>query len=349
MSSGAPPELFVVSAVLGVAGGLIFWPVLQSLPGTFRLLGDGAFGRDFGLLLLLVWIIFGSFGAACIVLAWRILQADRVARGLSYVLAGGLGLAILIGDVKDAQLDIIMIACFGVVAVLAAAPRVQQFFTGPSARQYDHPTSVVVARTLVAVWSYLTLLVGLIYLPLGDLGSKYVVIGLFLIALGAGGFALNRRLRAGEPTARVIATAGAAFYVVLLLILGSRDPSVLLPLMLAAGVIAFLWLPADAKAFFSEPTASVPLPWDRPKHDVVPEPRPESGPAAPAVAASDISRAAPQPAPVTQTAPTQTMPRQNAPTLKACEQPACGRVGHPTTANDCPGCGASTVPVSASS
>src|SRR5581483_48045 len=168
MLSGAvaPTELLLVCAVMAIAGALVMWPVLDALPDTIRLFGDGALGRDLGLLLLLVWTMMGAFAAACVVLAWRLLHADRVARGLTYVLAGGLGLSILLGNEKGTQLDLVMVACFGIVAVLAFAPRVQAFFTGPNARQYDQPTSVVIARTLVAVWASAILLIGLVFLPL---------------------------------------------------------------------------------------------------------------------------------------------------------------------------------------
>lgn len=256
----APPELLAVCALMAIAGGLTLWPVIRVLPDIFDLFGDGEFGRDLGLLLLTVWVVLGLFGVACLLLAWRLGHADRVARGLTHVLLGGLGASILIGDVHDWQLIVVMLVGFGSMAVLAFAPRVQAYFTGPAARQYDAVASIVTARVLVAVWASIMVVVGAMFLPLSDIGQKFLVVGVFLVALGVGGFILNRRLDQADPLARILVSAGAAVYIILLLVVDRRDPGMILPLSLGAGVVYFLWFPAESREFFAAGSVSRPLP-----------------------------------------------------------------------------------------
>lgn len=255
-----PLELLVICGLMALAGGLTLWPVLRVLPNLFQLIGDGGFTTDLGLLLLTVWAVLGLFGVACIVLAWRLAHADRVARGLTYVLLGGLGASILFGDFHDWQLTLVMLSSFLAVAVLGFAARVQAYFTGTDARQHDAPTSVVTARTLVAVWASATTVIGVMFLPLSDIGERYVVVGVFFLALGIGGFFANPRLAAAEPLARLLVTTGAAMYVALLLVLDRRDPGLILPLTMGVGVVFFLWGPTDARTFFAEGSLTHPLP-----------------------------------------------------------------------------------------
>jgi hypothetical protein len=235
---------------MSAAGLLALLPSVSALPDTFDLLGEGGVLLDLGLLLLAAWVMLGLFGAACLYLAWRMARADRVARGLSYVLLGGLGGSILIGDQHSTDLILVMLACFAAVAVLAAVPRVNEFFAGADAPDSDQPTPIVIARTLVAVWAGCAIILGAVFLPLGGLGDKFVVIGLLLIGLGAGAWYLNGRLVAGDPIARSIVTAGAAGYLIILLVLGERSPGLILPLALVAGVLWNLWIPAAAQRHF---------------------------------------------------------------------------------------------------
>src|SRR4051812_45972498 len=84
--SSIPPELLLVCGLMAAAGGLTLWPVIRVLPDIVTLVGAGGFETDLGLLLLTVWVVLGLFGSACLLLAWRLAHADRVARGLAYVL-----------------------------------------------------------------------------------------------------------------------------------------------------------------------------------------------------------------------------------------------------------------------
>ena len=99
---------------------------------------------------------------------------------------------------------------------------------------------MVTARVLVTVWCGCAIAVGVLFLPLHEIGTKYVLVGVVLVGLGALGFRLGRGLAAGDAQARITASVGAGAYAVLLRILGQHDAGLLLPLSLAVGVVCFL-------------------------------------------------------------------------------------------------------------
>ncbi len=245
-----PLELLTVCGLMGFAGVLVLWPMLRTVPSLFELLGSSGFVLDLAVLLIILWLVLGFFGVSCIVLAWRLAHADRVARGLSFTLLGSLAAAIILGNVQDTQLTLVMLACCGAIAILWASPNVRVFFAGHGAPDGEQPVSVVVARTMVAVWASCALLEGLLFLPLGSLGSAYLPAGLLLVALSAGAFTMNRRLASGDDAARRIVSGGAMLNLIVLLVLGRSDPALLLPLALAAGIVWNLWLPEQSKQFF---------------------------------------------------------------------------------------------------
>jgi hypothetical protein len=252
-----PVAVVVVCALMAFAGLLVLWPVVAALPDTIELLGQGGLAFQIGLLVLTLWVVLGLFGAALLVLAWRLAHADRVARGLTYVLCADLGLSILFGDEQNGQLTLVMLACFGTIAALGVAPHVRAFFTGGEAPQSGQPVALVVARTLVAVWAACITLVGAMFLPLSGLGTKFVLVGIAMLALGIGAFYLNGRLAERDRSARVIISWGAVLYGVLTLIIGRRDPGMLIPLGIVVGVTWNLWVPREAKVHFGDPVPPV--------------------------------------------------------------------------------------------
>lgn len=241
---------------MAAAGALTLYPAVRVLPDIVEALSDSGLARTFGLLLLSVWAMLAFAGCALVYLAWRLGHGDRVARGLAYVLLGGLGTAILIGGHPPTEFVFVTVFCFAAVAVLGGAPRVRSFFAGADEPEGEQPTPVVIARTLVAVWSGVMIFVGVTWLPLGGLAQPFVPIGLALIAIGVAAWYLNRRLASGDPTARTIISAGAAVYLVLLLILGERQPGVIVPLSLAVGVVVHLWLPPQSQEYFAAKRAA---------------------------------------------------------------------------------------------
>ena len=118
--NSVPPELVVVCALMAAAGGLLLVQAVLVLPDLFELLGMGSLGVQFGLLLLAVWAMLALFGGGAIYLAWRLGHGDRVARGLAYVVLGGLAGSLLVGDDHGTALVLVMLAC---TAALAAARR----------------------------------------------------------------------------------------------------------------------------------------------------------------------------------------------------------------------------------
>jgi hypothetical protein len=187
-------------------------------------------------------------------------HADRVARGLSYVLLSGIAVSILFGEDHDTELVLAMLACIASVAVLAFSPRVNQFFLDEGAPDHGQPGPIVIARTLLAIWTGCALLLGAAFLPLGDIGGKWVIVGFVLLGLGAGAWRLNGRIAGGDPTARGLVTVGAILYGAALLILGDHSSGLLLPLALAVGIVWNLWYPEESKRHFDGVLETGPAP-----------------------------------------------------------------------------------------
>lgn len=248
-----PPELLAVCALMAVAGLLLLWPALQILPPSFQVLGLGGLATALGLLALELGIVILALGVSLLILAVRLTRADRVARGLSYILLGAFSLAVLFGNDHYIGLVIVMLLCLACLAILAGVPRVRMFFTGPEAPHAGEGVSVTVARTLLAAFACLCILLGVAFIPAGDLGGQWVLAGIMLIAIGVTVFVLNSHLARGEPAARLITTGLLVVYAILELITSGRDPASLLPLAMAAGIAGLLWLPPDAQQHFSQP------------------------------------------------------------------------------------------------
>jgi hypothetical protein len=223
---------------------------LRPLPDIMRGLTAGGIALQFTLLIFAFLLVVGLFGAALLLVSWRLAHADRVARGLTYVLLGGVAASILVGDDKRTTLVIVMLVCAAAIAVLALSPAVEAFLRGSAAPQGGQPTGLVTARTLVAAWAACCALVGFMLLPIGGLGAKFVLVGLALIALAGAAFWLNGRLAEGVSSARLVVTGGGVVYVVLMLVLGDRSPGAVLPLALVVGILWNLWIPDDTRRYF---------------------------------------------------------------------------------------------------
>lgn len=249
--NAVPRELLAVCALMTIAGLLVLYRAIRVSPDIVELLNESGFARQIGLLLLTVWALLALAGGALILLARKIADGDHVARGLAYVLLGGLGGAILIGSEHQTELVLAMLACVAAGALLALAPRAQEFFAGAAAPDGEQPAAIVLARTLVALWAGIVIFIGVMFLPLSDLDGKFVPIGVLFIALGSTAWYYNGRLAKGDPAARALMTIGAGVYLVLLLILGERQPGLILPLALAAGLVFNLWVPKEAQPYFT--------------------------------------------------------------------------------------------------
>lgn len=259
-----PPELLAVCGLMVVVAVL-------TLPPFISLVSDwGSFeGVD-----VLFWlpgcVMFGVFGVGCLVLAWRLSQGDHVARALTYVVLGGLGSSVLLGREWDNAPVLVVPICIAAVAVLAAVPRVRRFFDRPAGHPNDQPTSIVVARILVAVWACSAVVIGAMFLPVIAVDSNLFVCGVILIGLGVGSFFLRSGLARGNGPARLIMSFGAVVYFLLLemLVFVRGDAGLLLPLALLVSITVFLWAPQDARDFFRD-AATAPAGSPRPAAQTV--------------------------------------------------------------------------------
>lgn len=244
-----PIEMQAVCAAMALAGVLLAGVTLSGLKPAWQLLTSGSPFWVLGLVLLSGLVVVAASAVAMLVLAWRMVHGDRVARALSYILLGAVVATLLAAGDFRPLVVLVILGSAAALGVLALSPNVNVFFrTYP--HRGDEPVAVVVARTLVAAWAALILLSGLVFLPLGTLDGKLVLIGLVLIGLAAGAFTLNARLARGDARARTLATVAAGIYVVLLLAADQWQAANVLPLSITAGVVAFLWVPAESKAYF---------------------------------------------------------------------------------------------------
>jgi hypothetical protein len=227
---------------LSVAGAVLILGLLADGEGLWRL----------GLVLLGQIAMMAALGVGLMVLALQMASGSRVARGVSFVLLLAVTAGLAFGADRGLPALLVIAGCLVTLGLLALAPNVNAFFRGSPAHGTE-ALSVVVARTLIAIWAGTAILMGLVYLPLAGLNWRLTALGMALIALGVVSLIGNSRLAAGSSSARILLTIGAAGYVLLLLTLGQWQPTLIVPLSLIGGVLGFLWLPADAKAHFAGP------------------------------------------------------------------------------------------------
>ena len=196
-------------------------------------------------------VLLISFGAACLYLGLKLIEADRSGRILSIVLACALGLGLLLADEKDTTVVLAILGCAGVVAVLTLVEEVRTFFTGTQAAQGQVADSVIAARSIVMAMSYGSGATGLAFLPLGDLADRYVLIGLVLIAIAVVAFRSASQLLSGDENARMIVSGLMGADIVALLFLEPQDAGLFVPIGLALAVIGLLWGPEDARQHFA--------------------------------------------------------------------------------------------------
>lgn len=254
-----PVELWLVIAAFAAPGAWVVVKILTVLPSAFKDMGGNYFGFRFGLALLLIIILVGLVGVAMLAIAWRLYNRDRVGRGLAYAFAGTLVVSIAFAnDQTQAETWAMILSIVG-IAILALAPRVRAIFDQEASPE-GAPTSVVVSRTLIAIFAAFAVLVGVTYLLLGTVSGKYVVAGIIAIFLAIGASRLSKRLTSGDRQARLYVSVGGAGYVVLLLILGRASAGLLIPIGLGVAAVLCLWIPNDARTFFGDEPLNLPMP-----------------------------------------------------------------------------------------
>jgi hypothetical protein len=245
-----PPQLWAVIWLLGGIGvASTVWSVYWGIQ-MLSLFSDGEFGVDLGVFVFGVLAVPFCFGLGSIYVARRLQACDRVARVLAVILCVSAAVAFLLTGDRDATLVLVALSCLGVAGVLTFDPATKDHFTGPWAVYTAEPTPVVASRILLVIVGYCMFLVGIMFLPLAALDGKLVLYGLFEIGIAVVLFWQSRRLAHGDPSARVIVTVLALVYAILSLFAGHGEPGVILPVSLALGVVALLWIPQSSRTYF---------------------------------------------------------------------------------------------------
>jgi hypothetical protein len=240
-----------VIAAFAAPGLWVTFEVFKALPDAIKLIGAQFFGFRIGLALTMVLVMVGLLGAAMIAIAWKLYRRDHVGRGLAYAFSGTIIVSVLFSDARTSWETWAMIFSIAGIAILAFAPRVRAIFDRAASPDVA-PTSVIVSRTLIAVFTALAIFIAVIYLLLASVSGKYVAAA---IVAGAAAFFASqwsKRLDQADRHARQALSIGGAIVAVLLIALGRASTGLLIPLGLMASAIACLWIPNDARLFFGD-------------------------------------------------------------------------------------------------
>ena len=249
--SELPLELWLVIGAFALPGAWIVFEVIKGLPDAIKLFGAQFYGFRLGLALMLILLMVGLLGVAMLAIAWRLYHRDRVGRGLAYAFAGTIIISVLLSSNRTGWETGAMIFSIAGIAILALAPRVRALFD-PTATPGAVPTSVIVSRTLIAVFSALAIFIAVIYLLLASISGKYAVAALVAGTAAALASHWSKRLNDADRTARQALSIGGLVVVVLLIVLGRASTGLLIPLGLIVAAIGSLWIPNDARAFFGD-------------------------------------------------------------------------------------------------
>ena len=277
-SAAVPGLLWVVIAAFAIAAAVFLEPVFL----TLRLAaGMMTLSVAVGLSSLVIAVVLVSLPVGLAAIARGLHAGSRVARGLAFV-AGPLLLIALLAVLPNPGLAVLLVLVGGaVLALLGLAPGIHAWFSGPWSQPADVPASVGVARVVVLVTSVLTAVLAVTLLigstsgfSDGDsstgLDGGLMVLGALLAAAVAGlGFWARSALGHRNRTARLLVTiaAGIDLVVAVLASASGESPLVFLgALYLHAAVVAVLWVPSDARRWFSD----APLPAvEQLRHQVV--------------------------------------------------------------------------------
>jgi hypothetical protein len=256
MVAGLPVELWLVIAAFAIPGGWIAFDVVKALPDAIKAFGAEFFGFRFGLALMMILLLVGLLGAAMLAIAWRLYRRDRVGRGLAYAFAGTIVVSVALSNDGTTAETLAMVFSLVGIAILGLAPRVRDVFDR-SAAPDGAPTSVVVSRTAIAIFSAIAIMCTVIYLLLASASAKYIFAA--LVAGGAAFLAMtwSKRLTHADRRARLYLSVGGAIVAILLLVLGRFSAGLLFPLGVIVSAVAALWLPNDARTFFGDDPLNV--------------------------------------------------------------------------------------------
>ena len=99
--------------------------------------------------------------------------------------------------------------------------------------------------------SYVYAATGLAFLPLGDLGGRFVLIGFVLMGVAAVALKFAGGLSDGDENARLVITGLMATDVLALVLLEPEGAGLFFPMGMALAVIGLLWGPAESRTHFT--------------------------------------------------------------------------------------------------
>lgn len=252
-AKAVPPLLWLIIGVLGLVGVLVLVLFGWILVGAVSALSAGGdFGGAFGMLFLLLVLMLGFEAVMFLGIAASLFLGSRVGRGLAYVFAGDFFLVALLSARGGAAIVLIALAAAGVAAVLAVVPTVRGYFTGPFSRSTETATSIVAAQVLIVLWGAASVLVALVAFlaSAGPLTSGvWVLGGILMLGVAVLAFVSRGWVTAGNKSARLAISIATVANLVATIVLGGSG---VVPLGLHLGIVALLWLPADARRHFGE-------------------------------------------------------------------------------------------------
>ena len=255
-----PLELVVVAALYALGGLYLLIETLRALPdlgdALSALFSDDAFGFFFGWVILMVLAILVYVTGLLVATAWFLFRLEPVGRGLAAVIFATLFLLVAFGEEVPGEIVAVLVATGLALAVLFGSPHVRAAFAS-SPSLGGRPTPVVLAQTLLLVSFSLLALLAVLFLPglrfAGELGARFIFWFVLEVAATAGGLLAYRRLKNPDRTARLLATAACAVAFVggfLLPDVGTNLISAALAWY--ATIVAALWLPPAARAWFGD-------------------------------------------------------------------------------------------------
>lgn len=248
-------ELLVVGVVYALGA---LWLAI-SLLETLEFLPDGLAGIfasnpfEFGFswlfltIIAMLWYVVVALG----VVAFRVLRADPLGRGLSAVVSGVL-LAAALSDSSSGSFWFVTLLSLACTAVLYLSPWARRALAA-SPRRHDRPEGVVLSEAVTVSFFSVIGLVALLLLPglrfIGDLGVEFLLAEVFLVGATVTAFLGVRQIQTNRVRGRLLVTIAAAA-MALGLMLAADGSSLLVGIAIGAAIIVPLWAPASSRTYF---------------------------------------------------------------------------------------------------
>jgi hypothetical protein len=250
--AGLPGEIWVATGALAIPGAWVLIDALRALPDAFDLINAAFFGWKFGTLVTLLVIGFGLVGLGLLANAILVLRGDRSARWLAWTSAGTVTLATIFTNGRTDSLWAAVIGSIVAATLLTGAPNARAHLGRSQPAVGGAPASVRAASLALFAFYPFAVLGMAIYLIYASTEAKwYLALVLFAVMAVVAALRQTGILR-GDRRARLeLSVAGVAF-VLLVLIFTKHAAQLIVAAGLVASVLALVWLPEDARAFFGD-------------------------------------------------------------------------------------------------